>query len=97
VLQLKDLRKPAVQEQVNSLGGMILKELEGLPGGRGELAATNSITIKAHPDSLSIVTCKCFVCFGMMDWLVKWATRKWTSWSLGVRSERRGNQSCSRK
>jgi hypothetical protein len=39
---------------------MILNEFEGLPGGRGELAASNSKTIIAHPYSLSIVTCKWF-------------------------------------
>ena len=39
---------------------MILKEFEGLPGGRGELAASNSKTIIAYPYYLSIVTYKWF-------------------------------------
>jgi len=53
VLQIKDLCKRTV-------GAMILKEFEGLPGGRGELAASNSKTTIAYRYNLSIVNCKWF-------------------------------------
>ncbi len=46
---------------------MILKEFEGLPGGRDGFAARNSKTIIAYPYYLSIVTCKWLVCCEMAE------------------------------